>query len=126
MNYFFKYGFNNKNLRYNIDRVSLKGYNYFKETSIMLVFRVSLLRLISLPKLCCLRNLRQKRSKSNAMVTLATMLDYAVNSNHENIDVIFKKFIDSGYSSIFEKGDPAIITGKSGVELYTVCEYHGN
>lgn len=62
---------------------------------------------------------------NNAMVTLATMLDYAVNSNHENIDVIFKKFIDSGYNSIFEKGDPAIITGKSGVELYNLIKYNG-
>ena len=57
---------------------------------------------------------------NNAMVTLATMLDYAVNSENENIDNIFKKFIDSGYSIAFEKGEPAIITGKSGIELYSL------
>lgn len=55
---------------------------------------------------------------NNAMVTLATMLDYAVNFAGENIDYIFKRFIDSGYAMAFEKGEPALITGKSGVELY--------
>lgn len=54
----------------------------------------------------------------NAMVTLATMLDYAVNFMNENADAVFKRFIDCGSSVYFENGDPAIITGKSGVELY--------
>lgn len=69
---------------------------------------------------------------NNAMVTLATMLDYAVNYKNKNIDFIFKRFIDSGYAMAFEKGDPAVIMGKSGIELYNsivvnyspICDYY--
>lgn len=54
----------------------------------------------------------------NAMVTMATMLDYAVNDRHENIDYYFQCFLLSPYAQQFERGNPAFITGKTGVELY--------
>ena len=37
---------------------------------------------------------------NNAMTTLATMLDYAVNIISNDIDQTFKKFVDSGFFSI--------------------------
>ena len=55
---------------------------------------------------------------NNAMNTLATMFDYAVNIINEDIDIAFKRFIDSGAATHFESGDPNLIAGKSGVELY--------
>ena len=55
---------------------------------------------------------------NNAMNTLATMFDYAVNIINEDIDIVFKRFIDSGAAAHFESGDPNLIAGKSGVELY--------
>ena len=54
----------------------------------------------------------------NAMVTMATMLDYAVNEKHEHIDYFFQCFLYSPYARQFERGNPAFITGKTGVELY--------
>ena len=54
----------------------------------------------------------------NAMVTMATMLDYAVNEKHEHIDYFFQCFLFSPYAQQFERGNPAFITGKTGVELY--------
>ena len=55
---------------------------------------------------------------NNAMNTLAKMLDYAVGVYHEDIDYAFKRFVDSGLAARFETGDPNLISGKSGVELY--------
>ena len=55
---------------------------------------------------------------NNAMNTLATMFDYAVNTIHIDIDITFKRFVDSDFASRFENGDPNVIAGKSGVELY--------
>lgn len=54
----------------------------------------------------------------NAMVTMATMLDYAVNVRFEHIDYFFHSFLLSPYAQQFERGNPAFITGKTGVELY--------
>ena len=54
----------------------------------------------------------------NARTTLATMLDYAVNYMHRDIDTFFIEFITSGIASRFGTGDPLYITGKSGVDLY--------
>ena len=54
---------------------------------------------------------------SNAMTTMATMLDYAVNYRHENIDTFFFSFILSPYCAQFENGNPMVIPGKTGVEL---------
>ena len=52
---------------------------------------------------------------NNAMNTLATMLDYAVNIIHEDIDVVFKRFVDCGAATCFESGDPNLIAGKDRV-----------
>lgn len=54
----------------------------------------------------------------NAMVTMATMLDFAVNQRRENIDYFFQCFLLSPYAQQFERGNPSFITGKTGVELY--------
>ena len=43
----------------------------------------------------------------NAMVTMATMLDYAVNEKHEHIDYFFQCFLYSPYAQQFERGNPA-------------------
>lgn len=55
---------------------------------------------------------------NNAKIALATMTDYAVNAKHENIDVFFQKFIVSGVAAQFEIGNPAYISGMSGIDLY--------
>lgn len=55
---------------------------------------------------------------ASAQTTLATMFDYAVNYKHDNIDLFFTEFVASGISDMFGLGNPNVITGKSGVELY--------
>ena len=55
-----------------------------------------------------------------AMTALATLLDYAVNFQHEHIDYFFKKFINMGFALQFERGNPDVIAGRSGVELYSI------
>ena len=62
---------------------------------------------------------------ANAMTTLGTMLDYAVNYRGEHIDYFFRTFINMGFALQFEIGNPDVITGKSGVELYRMikCDY---
>ena len=62
---------------------------------------------------------------SNAMTTLGIMLDYAVNYRHEHIDYFFRTFINMGFAMQFEIGNPDVIVGKSGVELYRMikCDY---
>ena len=59
---------------------------------------------------------------SNAMVTMGTMLDYAVNYRHEQIDYFFQSFINLGFAYQFEIGNPDVIAGKSGVELYRMVK----
>lgn len=59
---------------------------------------------------------------NNAMVTMATMLDYAVNARHEHIDYYFQSFLLSPYARQFERGNPAFITGNTGVELYRLVK----
>ena len=60
----------------------------------------------------------------NAMNTLATMLDYAVNVCREEIDAFFHAFLWSPVSAQFETGSPAVITGKTGVELYRMVRFN--
>lgn len=55
---------------------------------------------------------------ANAQTTLATLFDYAVNFKGENIDRIFAEFVASGISDQIGIGNPNVITGKSGIELY--------
>lgn len=54
----------------------------------------------------------------NAQTILATMFDYAVNYMHDNIDQFSAQFVASGIADQFGTGNPSVITGKSGVELY--------
>lgn len=58
---------------------------------------------------------------SNAMTTMATMIDYAVNYKNKSINDFFDMFIDSGVALQFEQGNPTIIAGKSGVDLYLLA-----
>ena len=55
---------------------------------------------------------------NNARSTMATMLDFAVNYKNEQIDLFFAEFITSGIARMFGLGDPAIIMGKTGIDLY--------
>ena len=57
---------------------------------------------------------------NGAMTAMATMLDYAVNFYNEHIDYFFKKFIDMGFALQFERGNPDVLVGRSGVELYSM------
>ncbi len=54
---------------------------------------------------------------SDAQRTLANSLDYAVNTLGLDISEYYNQFISSDICSRFEKGDPFIISGKSGIEL---------
>ncbi|MGN0459550.1 MAG: helix-turn-helix domain-containing protein [Ruminococcus sp.] len=53
----------------------------------------------------------------NAKTNLAVMFDYAVNDCDYDIDWFAELFIKSGKAKQFERGNPAILTGMSGVEL---------
>lgn len=54
----------------------------------------------------------------NAMSTMGTLVDYAVNYCFMEIDFFISEFIQSGVARKFENGDPATVAGKSAVELY--------
>ena len=55
----------------------------------------------------------------NAMSAMGTMLDYAVNYRHWEIDEFFQTFLETKMlSRNFESGHPDTVAGKSGVELY--------
>ena len=54
---------------------------------------------------------------SDAQKILGTMFDYAVYDCEYDIDWFAELFVKSGYAKQFEKGNPAIISGMSGVEL---------
>lgn len=59
---------------------------------------------------------------NHAMVTLGTMLDFAVNYQRENIDRFFDEFLQMGVAQLFERGNPMVLAGKSGVELYRMVK----
>lgn len=64
---------------------------------------------------------------SDAQKTLGTMFDYAVYDCEYDIDWFADLFVKSGYAKQFERGNPAIIAGMSGVELANrVIEYAYN
>ena len=54
----------------------------------------------------------------DAMRTLAEMTEYCFDFREGNLDDLFKKFVISGYAKRWESGDPQIICGLSGAELY--------
>lgn len=54
---------------------------------------------------------------SDAQTNLANAFDYAINVCKQSPDVFGEIFSRSDYAKRFECGDPAIVSGKSGVEL---------
>lgn len=54
---------------------------------------------------------------SDAKQNLADFFDYAVRVCDFNANFFSKLFVQSGYADKFERGNPAIISGMSGIEL---------
>lgn len=54
---------------------------------------------------------------SDAKQNLAEFFDYAINACKFEADLFSKLFIQSGYADKFERGNPAIVAGMSGIEL---------
>lgn len=54
---------------------------------------------------------------NDAKECLADMLDYAINDCGFKADWIASLFVTTGYAQKFETGNPAIISGMSGIEL---------
>ena len=54
---------------------------------------------------------------NDAKQNLAEFFDYAINVCHFDANLFSKLFIQSGYADKFERGNPAIVAGMSGIEL---------
>lgn len=54
---------------------------------------------------------------SDAKQNLAEFFDYAINTCKFDAEIFSKLFIQSGFADKFERGNPAIIAGMSGIEL---------
>lgn len=54
---------------------------------------------------------------SNAKSRLSQFFDYAINDCKIKSDWIAMMFVQSGYAEQFERGNPAILAGMSGIEL---------
>lgn len=54
---------------------------------------------------------------SNAKNRLSQFFDYAINDCEIKSDWIAMMFIQSGYAEQFERGNPAVLSGMSGIEL---------
>ena len=54
---------------------------------------------------------------NDAKENLAEFFDYAINSCKFDANFFAKLFVQSGYADKFERGNPAIIAGMSGIEL---------
>ncbi len=54
---------------------------------------------------------------SDAKNHWAEMLDYAVNDCRINPDWFSQLFIQTGFADHFEKGNPGVVAGKSGIEI---------
>ena len=54
---------------------------------------------------------------NNAKDRLSQFFDYAINDCKFKSDWIATLFVTSGYAEQFERGNPAILAGMSGVEL---------
>lgn len=52
-----------------------------------------------------------------AQRNMGDMLDFAVNTCGEHIDVFFEKFIATGVAEQFGKGNPRYVAGKTGCEI---------
>lgn len=58
-----------------------------------------------------------KNYLAKAQNNMASMLDFAVYDLNEDLTSFYKKFLQSRVSRQFERGESAVIAGKSGVEL---------
>lgn len=58
-----------------------------------------------------------KNYLAKAQNNMASMLDFAVYNLKEDLTSFYKKFLQSRISKQFERGESAVIAGKSGVEL---------
>ena len=54
---------------------------------------------------------------NDAKQNLAECFDYAITACHFEPTLFSKLFVQSGYADQFERGNPAIVTGMSGIEL---------
>ena len=54
---------------------------------------------------------------NDAKQNLAEFFDYAINDCHFEANLFSKLFVQSGYADKFERGNPAIVAGMSGIEL---------
>ena len=54
---------------------------------------------------------------NSAKERLALFFDYAINDCGFDADMVAAMFITSGYAKQFERGNPAVIAGMSGIEL---------
>ena len=54
---------------------------------------------------------------NDAKNNLAEFFDYAIHICHFDPELFTKLFVQSGYADKFERGNPAIIAGMSGIEL---------
>ena len=53
----------------------------------------------------------------DAKHNLAECFDYAISNCRFNADIFSRLFVQSGYADKFERGNPAIVSGISGIEL---------
>ncbi len=54
---------------------------------------------------------------NDAKQNLAEFFDYAINACQFDVNLFSKLFVQSGYADKFERGNPAIVAGMSGIEL---------
>ena len=54
---------------------------------------------------------------NDAKQNLAEFFDYAINACQFDANLFSKLFVQSGYADKFERGNPAIVAGMSGIEL---------
>ena len=54
---------------------------------------------------------------NDAKQNLAEFFDYAINACRLDVNLFSKLFVQSGYADKFERGNPAIVVGMSGIEL---------
>ena len=54
---------------------------------------------------------------NDAKNTLATAFDYAINDCNLEADMFANMFVQSGYAKLFERGNPSVLSGTSGIEL---------
>ena len=56
----------------------------------------------------------------DAMTSLGAMLDYAVNTCGEDLDLFYARFLASGVADAFSRANPKYLGGMSGIELATL------